>query len=221
LDRRRLRALATDVAIAEERERRRIAGGLHDQVAQLLGVAKIKLGEVLVAAPDETVVERVSESRDLLDRAIAEIRALSFELSSPVLRELGIEAALDVLLERTERRHGIPCRFEHEAPPAALPEEVALLVYSIVRELLWNAVRYAGAQLLTLTIDRHGDWLRIVVADDGVGFDPESAFEGLSEKGGLGLYAARERLEYLGGMLEIDSAPREGARITLLVPQDQ
>lgn len=218
-DRDRFRTLAAELTIAEERERRRIANGLHDQVGQLLGIAKIKLGEALAAGPGEEVAAPASEARRLVDRAIQEIRALTFELSSPVLHELGLEAALADLAERMEARHGIPCRFEQPTRPAALPEALAVLLHSIVRELLWNAVKHARARRVVLAIGSDGDHLRIVVQDDGAGFDATQAFDGSSGKSGFGLFSARERLHYLGGALEIDSAPGRGTRIVLTVPK--
>lgn len=217
-DRDRYRILAAELTIAEERERRRIASGLHDQVGQLLGIAKIKLGEALAARPSEEVAGPASEARRLVDRAIHEIRDLTFELSSPVLHELGLEAALAELAERMETRHGIPCRFEQPTRLTALPEALAVLLHSIVRELLWNAVKHAHARRVMLAIGSDGDHLRIVVQDDGAGFDPTQAFNRSSEKSGLGLFSARERLHYLDGTLEIDSAPERGTRIVLTVP---
>lgn len=214
----KLRALAAELAIAEERERRRIASGLHDQVGQLLGIAKVRLGEALAAGPVEEVAKPVSDARGLLDRAIREIRGLTFELSSPVLHELGFEAALEALAERMEDRHGMACRFERNGAPAALAEEMAVLVCSIVRELLWNVVKHARARRTRLVLSHEGPRLRIVIEDDGVGFDPTRVFDRLSDTDGLGLFGARERLEYLAGSLEVDSAPGRGTRVVLTLP---
>lgn len=217
-DRARLRALVAELAITEQRERRRIASGLHDQVGQLLGVAKIKLGEALAAAPGEEVAGPLAEGRELVDQAIREIRALTFELSSPVLQELGLEAALASLAERMEERHGIPCSFEREPLPSALTDELAVLLHALVRELLWNIVKHAYASHARLAIGPAGDCLRIVVEDDGIGFDAGRLFERSSPRNSLGLFTARDRVIYLGGDLEVDSAPGRGTRIVMTVP---
>lgn len=217
-DRDKLRALAAELTISEERERRRIASGLHDQVGQMLGIAKIKLGEALAAEPGQKVAHLVSEGRGLVDQAIHEIRALTFELSSPVLHELGLEAALMSLAERMEARHGISCRFERSPHPSAVSEELAVLLHSIVRELLWNVVKHARASEVELAIGGERDRLRITVQDDGVGFAATHAFENPSPTGGLGLFNARERVAYLGGSLAIDSTPGRGTRIVLTAP---
>lgn len=217
-DRDRLRALAAELAIAEERERRRIASGLHDQVGQMLGIAKIKLGEALAAGPVEKVAGPLAESRRLVDRAIREIRSLSFELSSPVLQELGLEAALASLAESMESRHGIPCVFEAERPSPEISEERAVLVVSAVRELLWNIVKHARARRARITMGPARERLRIAVHDDGIGFDASSALESPYREGGLGLFAVSQRMVYLGGTLEIRSTPDRGTRIVLTVP---
>lgn len=214
----RLRALNAELALAEERERRRIAVGLHDRVSQLLGIAKIKLGEALAADPADEIAKPLSEGRRFVDRAIREVRALTFELSSPVLHELGLEPALADLAERAERRHGVPCRFKRSAPSAAVPAELGPLLYSIVRELLWNAVKHARPRHLKLALGSRRDRLRIVVEDDGVGFEPDEDLAGPGERSGLGLLGARERLEQVGGSLAIDSTPGRGTRIVLTVP---
>lgn len=211
-------ALAAELELAEERERKRIASGLHDQVGQLLGVAKIKLGEALAAKPAPEVAGPVSESRRLLDQAIREIRALTFEMSSPALLELGLEAALADLAERLEERHHIPCRFKRSLRPVTLPEELAALLHSIVRELLWNVVKHASARRAAVAIGRHRDGVRIEVRDDGVGFDPARVFDRPDPTGGLGLLGARTRLEVLGGAIDIDSATGRGTKIVLTVP---
>ncbi len=217
-DRDKLRALAAELAIAEERERRRIAGGLHDQVGQLLGIAKVKLGEALDAASAAEAEEPLSKARSLVDQAIREIRTLTFELSSPVLQELGLEAALEGLAERMATRHGIPCRFERGRRRPALSEETAVLLLSIVRELLWNVAKHSRAREAKLAIGAEGARLRIVVEDDGVGFDATLAGDPVSDGGGLGLFGARERLAYLGGTLAVDSTPGRGSRVVLTVP---
>lgn len=220
-DRDKLRALTAELAISEERERRRIASGLHDQVGQMLGIAKVKLGEALATGPEEDLAGLVLESRQLIERSIREIRTLTFELSSPVLQELGLGPALASLAERMEERHGIRCRVEKVQGPLKLCEEVAVLLHSIVRELLWNVVKHAHASHVEIAIGQDEDRVWVAVEDDGVGFDATHVSDRPSKNGGLGLFGARQRLEYLRGTLEVDSEPSRSTRIVLAVPANR
>lgn len=214
-DQERLKSLAAAVVLAEERERRRIGAGLHDDVGQTLAIVKIKLGELRQSAAGSASAQEIEEIRDLLDRAIRSTRTLNFELSSPVLYELGLAAALQELGERMERDSGI--RFHFRADRWREPgAELAIVLYRSVRELLFNVVKHARASQVRMAIDAAGDEVRIVVEDDGVGF--AAASQVFDASGGFGLFTVREQLIHAGGRLEIDSSPGEGTRVRLFAP---
>lgn len=217
--RRQLRDLTSELALAEERERRRIARGLHDEVGQVLGVVKIKLGELLDdAGLGDRAVRRVEEVRQHVEGMIRKIRSLTFELSSPVLHELGLEAAVQGLADRVAERHGIRCRLIDDARPKPLDADARVVLYSIVRELLWNVVQHSRARRVEIKLARAGDHVRIVVSDDGHGFEVASASEFFTADGGFGLFSARERSMHLGGSLEIESEPGRGTRVVVTAP---
>lgn len=211
----RLKSLAAAVVLAEERERRRIGAGLHDDVGQALAIVKIKLGELCRSAAESGSVQKLEEIRGMLDQAIRSTRTLSFELSSPVLYELGLAAALQELGERMEKRGGIQFHFRAERwrNPGA---ELAIVLYRSVRELLFNVVKHARASHVRMAIDASGDQVRIVIEDDGVGF--AAAGQVFDASGGFGLFTVREQLIHAGGGLEIDSSPGEGTRVRLFAP---
>ena len=213
-----LRRLALRLALAQEHERRRIAAGLHDEVGQILAVARAKLGQLIESGAHGDVPGRAGEIRALMDRAIGETRALTFELSSPVLHELGLAAAIESLCERIGDESGVQFRVVAEREPESFGEDLRVLLYRAVRELCRNVVRHAGASRAEVRMYTEGDRLRIVVADDGEGFDAAEHARRFDTAGGFGLFAIREICAQVGGRFEIESAAGKGARAVLSVP---
>jgi len=218
----RLRDLTLQMALTEERERRRIAVDLHDQVTQNLILFKIQIGSLREKNPPAELTKPVDEIYEHLDQIIQNMRSLTFDLGSPTLYELGLEAAVrEWLNEEVQQKHGIKTEFENDAHPKILDKEIAVLLYQAVRELLVNVVKHAQAQHVRVSICTDKGNIRISVADDGAGFDPSVGDFGLSQKGGFGLFSIRERLSYFGGSVEIKSEPGRGTRITLATPMSK
>jgi len=213
----RLRSLAAQLSLVEERERRRIASDLHDGVGQALTVVGMKLGALKQQLAGCDGAETVDEIRRIVELVMRAARSLAFDLSPPVLYELGLEAALEWLAEQTEQRHGIPTDFRDDRRPKPLHEDMRILLYRAVRELLVNVAKHASASHARLSVGREDGWIRIEVWDDGVGFDvPRSTAR--DPGGGFGLFSIRERLEHVGGRLEVVSRPGDGSRLVLLAP---
>jgi PAS domain S-box-containing protein len=212
-----LRTLATELALAEERERRRIATGLHDHISQTLALSKLKLG-LLGQACEQSAGPLVSEVSGLLDQVIGYTRTLTFELSPPILSELGLEAALEWLASQTDDRYGFTCALEDDGADKPLAEDMRGLLYESVRELLANVAKHAQARHATLRLAREGGLVRLEVEDDGRGFDPARATDSAVHSESFGLFNIRERLEFQGGSIEIDSTLGQGTRITLRAP---
>ena len=212
----RLRDLTSEMSLTEERERRRLAVELHDQITQQLILFKINLGSL----PKEQLPSELSKSLDEicrnLDHIIGDTRTLTFDLSSPTLYELGLEAAIrEWLYEEVEEKHKIHTEFEDDEQPKPLDDDVRALLYRAVRELLVNIVKHAQAKNVKVSIGRDNDKVRIEVADDGVGFIPSPQ---LNKTGGFGLFSIRERLNYLGGSIDIESKPGHGTHVRLIAP---
>jgi PAS domain S-box-containing protein len=211
----RLRSLASELTLSEERERRRVARVLHDDIAQLLAISEARLHRVARSGPDGGEVTAVIQ---ILEEALQHTRSLTGELSPPILYEKGLGAAIEWLVERTRVRHGIDLSFSDDKQPKPLDEESAVLLFQATRELLANLVKHANATRGAVQFSRTADHLKIVVEDNGVGFDESTIQENQKKRDCFGLFNIRERLKYLDGRAEWESEPGRGARFTLTVP---
>ena len=211
----RLRRLSSEMVLAEERERRRIASDIHDGLGDELSLARIKASELAAAYPADP---RVTGLTQLLERCAADARALTFALAPPVLHELGLHAALEWLVERRNVRSGVQMSFSGGEEPPGLTEAERILCYRSVRELLRNVVKHAGARSVAVTARTRADAYEIEVLDDGHGFDVEHALSH-AEGTGFGLFSVRERLRHLGGRMLIHATIGSGTRVTMRLPR--
>jgi len=215
---RQLKSLASELSLAEERERRRIATGIHDDIAQKLAMAKFSLQTLQASIKDADVSVSLEKQCELMSQIVADARSLTFELGNPVLYQVGLEAAVEsYLTERVQNEFGIECKFTSEGPPSNLGEDIKVVLFQAVRELLANVIKHANASTVEVEVSNSEDKLRIVVKDDGVGFDPAKIGPHAMERGGFGLFNIRERLEYFGGNFEIESRPKSGTCVTMTV----
>ncbi|MHB8995488.1 MAG: MASE3 domain-containing protein [Armatimonadota bacterium] len=212
-----LRRLASELSLAEERERRRIATEIHDNLSQTLAIASMKAAMLEQACGEETAAQ-VAELRSLLSSAVADTRSVTFELSPPILYQVGLEAAIRWLGEQTQERHGIEFHMIDDGRPRTVTEDVRTVLFQSMREIFANMIKHAKASTVTVRLDTLQNRLLARVEDDGVGFDTAKANWKSGQKAGFGLFNIQERLDYLGGSLEIDSAPGRGTRTTLTVP---
>lgn len=215
----RLRDLASEMSLTEERERKRIAIELHDQVTQNLILFKINLGELRKEDLPGELVKPLDEIYKHLDQMIGDMRSLTFDLGSPTLYELGLEAAVrEYLNEEIQQKHGIKTEFEDDAQPKPLDDDVCALLYRAVRELLINVIKHAQAQYVRVSIGRDNSNICINVVDNGIGFKPPTEGFSSGKTAGFGLFSIRERLSYLGGSVEIESKPGQGTQVALAAP---
>jgi PAS domain S-box-containing protein len=214
---RRLRAMGTRLALAEENERRRIAADLHDDVAQSLALVKIKLQSLRAAHPD-TAPATMEEIESMVGHAAFSTRSLLFDLSPPPLYELGLEAAVEWLAEKIQAGHKLPVAVEDDRQAKPLSEETRGILFRAVRELLYNTVKHANARQVRVAISRENPHIRVEVADDGTGFTPDKSHPHHDASGGFGLFHIRELLDYVGGSMKIHSEPGCGTRVILLAP---
>ncbi|MFH5805383.1 PAS domain-containing protein [Alienimonas sp. DA493] len=229
-----LRTAAERLAEAGRQERDRIAHVLHDHLQQILVGAKMNLSALTMTSegPARELSERVSE---LIDEAIGESRSLSAELSPPILRSAGLGPALGWLAEQFRSRHGLEVKVETDADAsAALDDSLAALLFGAAREGLLNAAKHAEAKSVRLKFERcvcgpdcglpgaaRGDCsgVRLTVADDGIGFDT-AAEDGESSESptGFGMSDLRQRVDLLGGVVNVASAPGAGCTVEVCVP---
>jgi PAS domain S-box-containing protein len=214
-----LRALTSEMFLIEERERRRIAAELHDQIGQNLALCKLKVAALEKEMAQPPLKSELSAVRRLLECSIQDTRSLIFDLSPPVLYELGFQAALEWLAERIEEQYHVPVEFENRSGNEALGSDLQVILFQVVRELLVNMGKHSRASQAKVILSREDDLLKIQVNDDGVGFDASQIFDSQGHPGGYGFFSMRERLNYLGGGLEVKSRAGQGSQIVLTVPQ--
>ena len=219
-----LSQMARDLTLAEHHAREQIARTLHDGLQQLLVIVSLNLQQQMRREKEEGAApsELLTEAKQQLDEAIAVARSLNVELFPPVLQRSGLPAALEWLANWTHDKYKL--RVEISADPRADSprKDVRTLLFESVRELLFNAVKYAHTDRVALALELDAaDRLCITVTDQGVGFDPVR-LDDRSNAGqpGWGLFRIRERLMLLGGRMEINSAPGGGTRVRLVAPRD-
>lgn len=212
-----LQSLASELSLTEERERRRLATDLHDHIGQALAVSKIKIGVLQKVATDPGLSIPLNEVRELIEQMIQDTRSLTFELSLPVLYELGFEAAVEWFAKHIRAQHGIQIEVQKDMKPIPMTDEIKVLLFRSVRELMMNIVKHAQARHGRVSILRYGEKVDITVEDDGVGIGDTKGYT-QSNNGGFGLFSIRERLNYLGGRVEVSSKEGKGTRVTLMVP---
>ncbi|MDI3465757.1 MAG: hypothetical protein OJF50_004578 [Nitrospira sp.] len=216
----RLRALATELNLAEQRERKRIATELHDHLQQILVLGKIKLGQgkrLAEAAP--VAAKLMKETDDVLSDALTYTRTLVAELSPPVLRDHGLTVGLKWLGEYMQKHQIAVTVTVPEEDELILPEDQTILLFQSVRELLINSSKHAGTGQATVVLEHRDGLLRIEVCDEGTGFDLAAAdtpHGGISSK--FGLFSIRERMRALGGAFNLHSASGQGTTATLTLP---
>ncbi len=212
-----LRTLMSKLSIIEEQERRRISEELHDNISQNLALSKIKLASLRESFPD--ISEDLKDAQELIEQTIKFTRSLTFELSPPVLYELGFISAVEWLAEQTQEKHGIMVEFVSNGIPAELNRETSVLLFKTVRELLLNIVKHAQTRKATISISSDKDNIVMNIEDRGIGFDTEKIKPYSVKNGSFGILSIRERIRYLGGTIEITSKQGQGTRVTIVVPE--
>lgn len=215
----KLRNLSAEMLKTGERERRRIASEIHDRIGQTLAIAKIQLGALRAATFDAATLKAVDAVRDLITQTIQDTRSLTFELSPPVLYELGLVAALESLAETLRKQSGIRIRVQpNTGDDSRLDSNTRELLFRTLRELMLNVVKHARASQATVSLRLFQDHLQATVSDDGVGFSPDDNHAGEHGSQGFGLFSIQEQLNHHGGRATIASAPGGGTRVTIDLP---
>jgi len=213
----KLQSLASELSLVEEQERRTIATELHDQIGQTLSVIKMRCFSLRENLSSPEQLQYLDEIFELVQQTIQDTRSLTFELSPPVLYELGLVAAIEWLAEQFQDKHELRCLVESDNLPKPLNDDIKIVLFRSVRELLVNTVKHAQAKTVRITIRGMKDTIRIRVTDDGLGYDQADNNQG-NNTHAFGLFSISERIRHLGGELEIDSKPGKGTMVTLLAP---
>lgn len=214
----KLRSLSSELLLTEERERRRIAVDLHDRIGHALANVRIQLGLLQEAGGDKSAEKILQTIHDQIDQSITDTQSLTFELSPPVLYDLGLEAAIEWLVYQMNEQHDIQIDFSDDHKPKPLGEDVRILIFQAARELLFNIVKHAQAHHAWVSIQAGPENLHVAIEDDGIGFEMTKAGHMTRKGGGFGLFSIQERMKYQGGVLDISSKPGHGTRITMTLP---
>jgi PAS domain S-box-containing protein len=214
---RRLRLLSSELALTEERERRRLATILHDRVSQNLFMAKFKLSELAGELAGHPARAGLDEAAEILNQSLAEARSLTYELSLPILFEHGLEPALEWLAGHYQEHHGLTVRFSgSQDREVELGEEHKLALFRAAQELLVNVLKHSGVSAAELRLEQGPGRLKLTVSDQGRGLPAQAA--GRPRELGYGLFSIQERLGGLGGSLELHSRPGQGVRAVVVAP---
>jgi PAS domain S-box-containing protein len=215
---RQLQSLTFELSLIEERERRRLATKLHDQIGQVLTLIGIKVDALHEQVSSGSCNPMVTEVRDLIGQTIKCIRSLMFELSPPILYDLGLEEAIEWLAEHFSQEHGLKIHVNRDKQPKPLKAEGNIMLFQAVRELLYNIIKHSKATSVNIYIQRACNDICIKVEDNGIGFDFNLIDHDQQVIKGFGLFSIYERLEYYGGNMMIESNKSQGTKITLLMP---
>jgi signal transduction histidine kinase len=213
----RLRSLATEIILVEERERRTIASALHDSLGPLLAFSKRELGILRKSAPAE-IAGSLRHVHEMIEQAVGQTRSLTFDLSPPTLYTLGLEHALEELVERFSQEGKFKGVFNTLANGDSLTEDVKVLLYRSARELLINIAKHAQAKNVYVTLSVTENHIQVAVEDDGIGFDTSGIDLQAGKSSGFGLFNVYERLAQAGGRLDIQSQKKGGTKIVLQLP---
>ncbi|MFN8469126.1 MAG: PAS domain-containing protein [Caldilineaceae bacterium] len=222
-----VRALVTQLTISEQEERRRISAILHDDLQQRLFGVNVQLATLRQLLDEQGLDAQVLDDvRRMLDdmsaalrEAVQVMRSLSVSLSPPILHDEGLYEALRWLASLMQQQHGLAVAVTAAGPLPQLDEDLRVLLFQTVRELLFNVAKHAGVAEAAVALAVVEGQLRVEVSDAGTGFDP--AAEAAAAAGGStsqGLVWAQRRLQLLGGGVEVQSQPGEGTRVTIVIP---
>ena len=208
----RLRSLASEIVIGEERLRQSLAADLHNGLGQDIALAKMKLS-TLRSGSAADMRDPLARIERLMEEADRSLRSITFRISPPSLHDLGLVPALQWLVEDIGGRFDLAARIEDDDTPAVTDDRMRVMLFRAVRELLVNTATHAHAHAVCVHLATVPGSFLITVADDGRGFDPANV--GL---GGYGLFGIGEHLKHVGGSLHVDSAHGRGTTVTLTVP---
>ncbi len=210
----RVHALNRRLMTAQEDERKLIARELHDDLSQRLARLSIDAARIEYAASVPVDGPRTSPMREELAQLSEDVHALAYQLHPTTLDDLGLADALRVECERFSRLESIPIAFDSGAALHEVSRETALCLFRVAQEALRNVARHARARTVSISCQPTGQGLRVVLSDDGVGFEPGRE----RRRPSLGLASMRERLELIGGSFDIESAPGRGTTVSAWAP---
>lgn len=213
-----LHLLTQKVVTAQEVERKQLARELHDEIGQALTAVNLNLQSLQLSIPDDTVATRLTDSLEIIEHALNQVRDLSLDLHPSILDDLGLVPALQWYLDRQAERTGLAVQFRADSPESNLPPEVQTTCFRITQEAITNIVRHANAHQVRVELYQTAAKLELVIRDDGAGFDVQAARRVAARGTSLGLIGMQERVTLIGGRLALKSAPGAGTELRVRFP---
>jgi PAS domain S-box-containing protein len=214
-----LRKLASELVLAEERERKRLAVTLHDEVAQTLAAARMRVDLMKNISGGGEYEQSFKQVQELLSHAIQQTRGLMKDISNPVLYDMGLPSAVEDLAAQVKDRHGIQVKSSFEGNLRSLSQDLNVMIFQVVKELLQNVIKHSGARGVHVRIIEDKESIRTIVADDGVGFDVNDINSRDYVEGGFGLFSIGERVKSFNGNIQINSKPGIGSEVIVTLPR--
>ena len=206
---------------SEEIQRRQLASRLHESVSQELFAAQLKINAMERSLDDPKFSHQLEEIKTQIVKSIKDIRSITYDLSPPVLYDLGLKEAVESLAKSIQAQYSLSVKARFNGFLEHIDDEIKIIIYRVIKEIIQNAVKHARAGFVSIIIDSNSSRLSVDVTDNGVGFDADCVSEGHSLSDGFGLFDIREKINHLGGDLTIHSTPGSGTRIGFDVPLNE
>ncbi|MFN0728011.1 PAS domain S-box protein [Polaribacter gochangensis] len=215
-----LQKLTSEITLIEEKQKKKIASNIHDHLSQSLVISKMKINQLKKDSKLEGINNGLKFIEDHISEALENSRKITFELSPPVLYQLGIIEAVSWLLDDLEAKHKIKFKLETKNTNFKLSEIKSIILYRSIQEVLTNAIKYAKASLITIHINKNLDQVDIDIIDDGLGFDTSILNNGHKNKtgSGFGLFAVQEKIRNVEGTFTITSEINKGTSVKISIP---
>ena len=218
LHQKNLQTLSNELTMAEEKARRRLAITLHDKLGQSLVSAKFKIDELNKRTKNSEHNKIFNKISSFIEEAINESRNITYELSPPVLYEMGLIPAISLKLDDIEKDNKIKTSLIDQSKSYELGQKEQIILFRTISELLQNVIKHSKAPTVNVTIRLLKEFYRITVVDDGVGFDLEAMRDKAVSQKKFGLFSIMERIRYIGGKVLINAAPKKGTKVVVDLP---
>jgi len=213
-----LQKLTTEITLIEEKQKKEIASNIHDHLSQSLVISKMRINELKKKPLQKGIVEDLKFIEKNISDALKNSRKITYDLSPPVLYQLGIIDALNWLVEEVETTHKIKCIINSNVTTLILDDVKSILLYRSIQEVINNAVKYSNASHITLNINKNKLGLDILLNDNGTGFDTSTLNTHNHTGSGFGLFTVRERIRNIKGEFRIASEINKGTHVTFFIP---
>ncbi len=215
-----LQKMTTELTLIEEKQKKEIALNIHDHLSQSLVISKMRINELKKNSELKSIDEDLLFIEKNITEALENSRKITYELSPPVLYQLGIVDALNWLFDDVENTHKIKCKLKSNESNIKLSDVKSILLYRCIQELIKNSVKYAKASLITLQLDKNEHGITILLTDNGVGFNTSVLNNNKSHSGsGFGLFTVQERIQNIQGEFTIQSKINKGTSVTIFIPE--